>query len=53
MAEQLAQQDYREQLAWLASTLDSTTTKWKIVVGHHPIGSQHTHNYVMSCIQCR
>lgn len=38
MKEQLAHQDYREQLAWLDKALEDTTTKWKIVVGHHPIG---------------
>ena len=38
MKDQLALQDYQTQLTWLDTTLAAVTTKWKIVVGHHPIG---------------
>lgn len=30
-------QDMNKQLAWLDSTLNTSTEKWKIVIGHHPI----------------
>ena len=30
-------QNMEQQLAWLDSTLNSSTEKWTIVVGHHPI----------------
>ncbi|XP_065196123.1 uncharacterized protein LOC135827547 [Sycon ciliatum] len=39
MKSQLAQQDYKAQLAWLDRTLAASKSKWKIAVGHHPIVS--------------
>lgn len=30
-------QDMNKQLAWLDSTLNTSTEKWKVVIGHHPI----------------
>ena len=40
----IAGQHKRQQIAWLDSVLNSTTARWNIVVGHHPIysgGSRH------------
>ncbi len=30
---------WREQLEWLEQTLAATTSKWKVVAGHHPLRS--------------
>ncbi len=35
----LAKQDTAKQVKWLDSVLASSTEKWKIVVGHHPVFS--------------
>jgi 3',5'-cyclic AMP phosphodiesterase CpdA len=35
--ENLLGQDPEVQLAWLEKTLAASTSKWKIVIGHHPI----------------
>lgn len=37
------QQDTTAQLLWLDSVLTTTTEKWKIVVGHHPVYSVGDH----------
>lgn len=37
--ENLLGQDPEVQLAWLEKTLAASTSKWKIVIGHHPIYS--------------
>ena len=33
----IAGQDTAKQMAWLDSALGSSTARWKIVIGHHPI----------------
>lgn len=33
----LASQDKEEQLEWLEKTLATSTARWKIVIGHHPL----------------
>ena len=33
----------QHQLAWLDSTLDASTARWEVVVGHHPIYSAGEH----------
>jgi len=35
----IAGQDKRQQIAWLDSVLNSSTARWNIAVGHHPIYS--------------
>lgn len=32
------------QLAWLRNELESSTAKWKIVLGHHPVNSDYVRN---------
>lgn len=39
----VAEQNSEKQLMWIDSTLSSAKTKWKLIVGHHPVitGGEH------------
>jgi len=37
-------QDMAAQLEWIETTLSSSSAKWKIVVGHHPVYAEDTDN---------
>lgn len=42
-ADQLNQQDWKQQLKWLESSLKNCDADWKIVIGHHPVFSGGWH----------
>jgi 3',5'-cyclic AMP phosphodiesterase CpdA len=47
----LQQQDTAKQLAWLRDVLNTSSDRWKIVIGHHPVYSVGSHGNTFELIQ--